>query len=144
MRAMRAFTLLEILIVVVILGVLAGIVVPSFSRSVDDASAGATLEQLTRIRKALDYYYAGNLSRFPASIVEGEGTWGELLLDAEGYNYLRDRPKNFWVPGASRQQIVLRDTPDTAYQTAYGWIYDPGTGQVWAGGFDGDDKPFPK
>jgi hypothetical protein len=31
-----------------------------------------------------------------------------------------------------------------AYQTGYGWIFDPVSGNLWAGGFDGQDQPFPR
>jgi hypothetical protein len=34
--------------------------------------------------------------------------------------------------------------PDSVYQTNYGWIFDPNTGNVWAGSFDINDQPLPK
>ena len=36
------------------------------------------------------------------------------------------------------------DTPDAAFQTNYGWIYDAVNGRIFAGGFDADDQPLPR
>ena len=53
----RGFTLVEILIVVVILGILASIVVPQFASATEQAQHVATLDQLNKLRKALALYY---------------------------------------------------------------------------------------
>ncbi len=37
-----------------------------------------------------------------------------------------------------------RKTPDVAYQTTHGWIFDDATGTIWAGGFDLNDEPIPQ
>ena len=140
MRGTRAFTLIELLIVVVILGILAAIVVPSFSRSTQEASAMATLDQLIKVREALSVYYFRNHSQFPSQITEGDGTWGEL--NHSGGEYLCDAPVNLWVNGSVRTRVLFRDTPDTAYQSSYAWIFDPASGNVWAGSFDANDKPL--
>jgi general secretion pathway protein G len=137
-----AFTLVEILIVVVILGIVAGVVVPSFSRSTDEAAKTATLNQLLKIRKALDVYYVRFNNHYPASIEEGEGTWGELLM--AGGDYLRDLPRNQWVPAAARRTIVFGAAPDTEYHANYGWIFNPATGELWAAAFDANDQALPK
>ena len=134
----RAFTLVEILIVVVILGILAAIVVPQFARAVNDSSETATFDQLSRVRRAVSYYFATNNGAYPI-IAAGSGTWGPLIP-----TYMREAPKNFWIPEPGNKMIVLGNTPDSAYQTTYGWIYDQNTGQVWAGGFDDQDRPLPR
>lgn len=143
MRRTGAFTLVEILIVVVILGILAAIVVPQFTDATKQASAMATKDQLVKVREALSVYYVRNASRFPSQLAAGDGTWGELLTTGD---YLRQPPKNFWVDPTNAQVIVFRHpaTPDAGYQTAYGWIYDPQTGDLLAASFDGNDNPYPK
>ena len=52
----HAFTLVEILIVVVILGILAAIVVPSFLGAVDQAAIGTTQSELTKLRRAVEVF----------------------------------------------------------------------------------------
>jgi len=140
-RLLRAFTLVEILIVVVILGILAALVVPQFSSATADAQRVSTYDQLQKIRKALHIYYvrAGNV--WP-NITTGNGTWGELLTTAPPY--LREPPENTWVGGSNAERIIVSNTPDAAYHTGYGWIWDPTTGDVWAAGYDGDDEPLPR
>ena len=136
----RAFTLVEILIVVVILGILAAIVTPQFVNARDDAAKGTTVSELEKLRRAIDVFRARNSNQVPA-VTAGDRTWGPLVGTGE---YLKDGPRNPWVGSANAGVIILRDSPDVAYQSTYGWIYDPATGRVWAGGFDANDDPLPK
>lgn len=54
--ARPAFTLVEILIVVVILGILAAIVVPRFAGATDDAKMGAFIASLRTYADACEYF----------------------------------------------------------------------------------------
>jgi general secretion pathway protein G len=137
----RGFTLVEILIVIVILGVLSAIVVPQFADTTSEASAGAARDQLRKLRDALAVYQVRNGYALP-NIQEGVGTWGELVTT--GGEYLRRPPINRYVGTDQGRRIIFRTSPDTAYQVTHGWIYDPVTGDIWAGGFDADDQPYPK
>lgn len=131
-----AFTLVEILIVVVILGILAGIMVPQFASATQQSRVTASIDQLEKLRRAIGVYYVRN-SCFP-DVSEGNGTWGALISPS----YMRSPPVNAWVNGTGSKRILLRDTADTEYQFTDGWIYDPITGRVWAGGFSDQDEPF--
>lgn len=137
----RAFTLVEILIVVVILGILAAIVTPQFSSAAQDAATTSTYDQLIKIRRALGVYYVRNGNVFP-SITAGDATWGELIGSSSGY--MREAPPNQYVPSTVSKIISIGSGADTAYQATYGWIYNPATGEVWAGSFDASDRPLPK
>lgn len=56
---MRAgFTLVEILIVVVILGILAAVITPNFADASDDSRRAAFISELDIFRKACEYYMA--------------------------------------------------------------------------------------
>lgn len=134
----RAFTLVEILIVVVILAILAVMVVPSVVNASDNAAETATYTELSKLRRAVDAYRARENSL--PDVTAGAGSWGGLV-SAE---YLRSAPVNAWVGRQNGQVIVIRDTPDAAFQSVYGWIYDANTGQIWAGGYDGRDMPYAK
>lgn len=139
--ALWGFTLVEILIVVVILGILAAIVVPQFTNATQSAQDGATIDQLSKVRRALDVYYAKN-NQWPDAVA-GDGTWGSLLTPG-AFVYLRNPPINSWVGGVNAKVIAYGTGPDAAYQTTHGWIYDPITGSVWAGCFDANGMPYPR
>lgn len=137
----RAFTLVEILIVVVILGILAAIVVPQFANASEEASAGTAYYELEKLRRAVDIYRARWENQLPV-VEAGNGTWG-ALVSGNG-EYLKAAPQNPYIGGANSRLITLASEADSAYHRDYGWIFDANTGQVWAAGFDADDEPLPK
>ncbi len=137
----RAFTLVEILVVVVILGILAAVVVPQFTTATDDARTNAAYSELQKVRRAIDVYMARNQGSAPP-ITTGFGTWGPLVGTRD---YLKEAPMNRYIPATNEGRIYAAGDagPDTAYQTDYGWLFNTTTGQLWAGGFDANDEPLP-
>jgi prepilin-type N-terminal cleavage/methylation domain-containing protein len=138
--ARSGFTLVEILIVVVILGILASIVVPRFTEASEQARNGTTFSELQKLRRHLDIYRARNAGAFPTVVADSDGDWGQLV--GRTSEYLQGPPLNSHVGGSNGRKIVFGSGPDTAFQTNYGWIFDPNTGQVWAGAFGSDDQPL--
>src|SRR5439155_21736036 len=61
----RAFTLVEILIVVVVMGILAAIVIPQFSQSSDEARYSATVQNLQSMRAQIDLYRNQHKNKLP-------------------------------------------------------------------------------
>lgn len=57
MKNEQGFTLIELMIVVVILGILAGIAIPRFVSKVGDAEDVKTQADITIIQNAVDLYY---------------------------------------------------------------------------------------
>ncbi|MBL4591393.1 MAG: type II secretion system protein [Phycisphaerales bacterium] len=139
-RKPNAFTLVEILIVVVILGILASLVVANMMSSVTDAQVATTRNELGKIESAIDIFIASNANTIPA-VTAGDGTWGPI---AGNRDYLKEAPSNPYVGASNSRVIIIGTGPDTEYQTAHGWIFDDSTGEVWAGGFDASGSPFPK
>ncbi|MEM0914207.1 MAG: prepilin-type N-terminal cleavage/methylation domain-containing protein [Planctomycetota bacterium] len=74
-----AFTLIEILIVVVILGILAAIVVPQFSNATTPARYSVFVNDLTGMGRALQIYMVDTGNPIP------DGTSGTLHSDLEGH-----------------------------------------------------------
>ncbi len=81
-RRERGFTLLELMAVMFIMSVLAGIAMPQFRVSVIRAREAVLLEDLFQFRDLIDQYYADK-GRYPPSL--------EALVE-EGY--LRQLPKD--------------------------------------------------
>ncbi|MFK7760057.1 MAG: type II secretion system protein [Phycisphaerales bacterium] len=68
MRAHQAFSLIEILVVVVVIGILAATVTPKFLQAKEEAAIAATSQDLSAIVNALSMYYAATGS-YPRDVV---------------------------------------------------------------------------
>jgi general secretion pathway protein G len=62
----RGFTLLEIMVVVVIIGLLAAVVAPSFMKQIDTAAANRARSDIRNIETALNLYRLDNF-RYPST-----------------------------------------------------------------------------
>ena len=83
--ASRAFTLVEILIVVVILGILAAVVVPAFANAVDPSRHASFATNCRAFAQAMQYYRAEN-GEWPEDGGSGTVPAGtENLLDVSAF-----------------------------------------------------------
>ncbi len=121
-RLRKAFTLVEILIVVVILGILAAIVVPQFTNATQDAQAGNLKAQLDTLQNQLELYRARTNS-YPNLVADG---WTDLINGG----YLKASPKN---PFNNQDSVVA------APAAGAGWHWDAATGTLGACYFDEGD-----
>ena len=71
----KGFTLVEILIVVVILGILAAIVIPQFTNASTAAKASSVLSQLQTLRSQIELYKNQHNNEYPTSDGTLAGTW---------------------------------------------------------------------
>ena len=69
-RRRGGFTLIEILIVVVILGILAAIVIPQFTDAAQDANASSARSQLQSIRSQIELHRVQTNGVAPADLAE--------------------------------------------------------------------------
>ena len=83
----KAFTLVEILIVVVILGILAAIVVPQFTNATQDAQAGNIKAQLDTLNNQIELFRA-RTNAYPD--LTGDTPW-QAMIDG---GYIKAAPKN--------------------------------------------------
>jgi len=126
--ANRGFTLVEILIVVVILGILAAVVVPQFTNAADDARGGNIATQVSTIQNQIELYRAKEgsyptLAEMQADSADpdfaGQG-WG-VLVDG---NYLKSPAANPYFSGNAAYAI--------AADNSAAWQYDEATGEIQA------------
>lgn len=66
MKSRKGFTLVEILIVVVILGILAAIVIPQFSQASSEAREASLNSSLQSVRAQIELYKMQHLDELPA------------------------------------------------------------------------------
>jgi len=69
-RNVRGFTLVEILIVVIILGILAAIVIPQFTNASEDAKKSSTQSTLQVIRGQIELYKIKNGDTPPTDLTK--------------------------------------------------------------------------
>src|ERR1700719_4057638 len=62
----RGFTLIEIMVVVIIIGLLAAVIVPTVVSKVDDAKMAKAKQDIQSLEAALSMYYLDN-SKYPTS-----------------------------------------------------------------------------
>ncbi len=75
-RPERGFTLVEIMVVIVILGLLATLVVPNVLRSADDADLGKAKADVASLKQTVDMYIMQNRGA-------GLPTWEDLITPDE-------------------------------------------------------------
>jgi general secretion pathway protein G len=143
-RARRGFTLVEILIVVIILGILAAIVIPQFTNASQDARKNSVTSQLQTIRSQVELYKLQHLDKLPALLTD----WTQLTgrTDQNGTTsgtlsfgpYLQQYPKNPMNGNSTVLQSGAVGTTGypTAATGAAGFVFDyssgTGTGKIWA------------
>jgi general secretion pathway protein G len=124
------FTLVEILIVVVILGILAAIVVPQFTNAANDARAGNLQTQISTISNQIELFRArtgayptlAELNQVPTDATLG--TSFGAMIDAD---YLKASPTN---PVNGEQDVAAAAAADV------GWTWIVATGVFGASYFD--------
>src|SRR5256885_17192904 len=92
------FTLVEILIVVIILGILAAIVIPQFTSASQDARKNSLVSQLQTIKAQLELTRLQHLDKDSATFdaggaatVAAPGPWADLIVKKIGRASCRER-----------------------------------------------------
>jgi general secretion pathway protein G len=136
MQAKRGFTLVEILIVVVILGILAAIVIPQFTQASTEAKTNSLCSDLQTLRSQIELYKVQHNDIAPAagtfmnqmvytSTINGSTSTNKVRVGI--YNlgpYLERVPEN---PFNGLDSVGSLNT------YGCGWGYDATTGEIRAG-----------
>ena len=135
--ARRAFSLVEVLIVVAIMATLAAIVVPRFFDSVQDADVAVALNNLQNMRLIIERYRGNHHGRMPAAslheLINRTNAKGEIgTTDEYPYGpYLTDIPTNP-LNGLFSVRVIADSKPNVSEVTgAFGWLYHPATGHIF-------------
>lgn len=133
----KGFTLVEILIVVVILGILAAIVIPQFTNASETAKASSLISQLQTIRSQLELYQVQHGGDYPAAGVRAAtgatADWDALTAttDLDG-NVAGDDFGPYLQKPASNPFFSSATATGVATDVSKAWKYTAATGQIKA------------
>ena len=125
----KAFTLVEVLIVVTIIGILAAVVVPIFKDHVTKAREAAIKDTLHTVREAIEIYAAQH-NGVPPGYPENDPTRTPSFLSFF-YQFIRDGENLSSFPeNPFNELMTVRVIPDADELPAEatgqdGWIYKP-------------------
>ena len=142
------FTLVEILIVVIILGILAAIVIPQFTSASQDARKNSLTSQLQTIRSQVELYKLQHLDQLPPALKAGgsaPGCWADMTAKTNADHtttgtpqfgpYLQAAPMN---PLNNDSDVaVVTGTTDygtggVANGSGKGFVFNTANGKIWA------------
>ena len=151
----RAFSLVEMIVVISIIGIITAIALPRFSRGVGSSGAAALHQNLSVLRGALEFYSTQHRGTYPGATSDGvnaahtEASFVQQMTrftdsDGQAQNtrdatfrygpYLRKRMPPLPVgpyAGATGVQVVTGATvPAFVADDTIGWVYNDITGNI--------------
>lgn len=132
----NAFTLIEVLIVVVIMAVLAATVIPQFASSTTDAKESTVKFNMHSLRSQIELYRIHH-GKYPSltdaslpQMLDKTDAAGTISTTGAFGPYLDAIPPNPFDNDAS-VYAAASDTPTAETTEAKGWQYHQATGGIW-------------
>lgn len=154
-KSSKGFTLVEILIVVIILGILAAIVIPQFTSATTDARNNSAQSLQNTLRSQLQLYRLQHNDQLPTTftgVSDGSTAaataWSAMTSQSNADHsagtafgpYMQSTPVN----PLNQLSTVYMAADDTAVpSTAAGFILNPDTGRFWITNAAGTAKLVP-
>jgi len=121
------FTLIELVIIIIILGILAAVAIPKYQDLSSEAKESAARSALGSMRSGIIIYYANQ------AVQTGTATWPVLdSLATVGVVMEQTIPKNPYQTDANASDsIVTGVTKGVVVGARGGWAYKASTGEIW-------------
>jgi len=150
----KGFTLLELLIVVIIIGILASMAIPQYQKIIRKSKAAEALTNLAALRCSMDRYWYEQVAMGDGYIVADRinlllGDAGEISLDIENPNSVDLRKWNYSIQDAGNniatsyvlQAVDINEVPPDPIVT---WIEMDQHGEIRKStNLGGGNVPFP-
>lgn len=120
----QGFTLIEVMVVVVILGILAAIIVPKFMSRPEQARMVKVKQDIMAIQSALDLYKLDN-SRYPTT--------------EQGLEALVKKPTTAPIPNNWKSDGYLQQLPEDPWGEAYQYVNEDETLRIFSYGPSGKE-----
>jgi prepilin-type N-terminal cleavage/methylation domain-containing protein len=137
LRDQKGFTLVELLIVIVILGILAAIVIARFAGATKETKEASLKGNLRTIRSSLEIYKANSHSNVYPSVLDD--LWKGTNVDIDSKTFLERIPqdpfykkKTIYAASVSFDPTDASTDRDTKISGDGGWAYDSQSGRVCA------------
>ncbi|MFZ5979765.1 MAG: prepilin-type N-terminal cleavage/methylation domain-containing protein [Candidatus Zixiibacteriota bacterium] len=127
----KGFTLIELVIIIVILGILAAVAIPKYQDISGEAREASCRAALGGLRSAITIFYANQ------AVTTGTASWpSHVQLSAIGTVMEQSIPKNPYQSDANYPDSVLDAdaagiTKGQTSGTNCGWAYSGATGEIW-------------
>jgi MSHA pilin protein MshA len=126
-RREKGFTLIELVIIIVVLGILASVAIPKYKNIVAESREAACQGALGSLRSGVSIYYAN------AAVTTGTAAWPPMdSLSTVGVVMEHAIPENpYQLETNAPDSIVTGAVKGTIVGTRGGWAYLPATGEIW-------------
>ena len=134
----NAFTLIEVLIVVIIMAVLAATIIPQFSTSTEDAMHSTVDFNLNTMRSQIEMFRAEHQGTYPTmtgfvdQMTKPTNISGGFSGDTVYGPYVTEIPKNPFNDSNDVAAVAVEGTaPEDVVEGDAGWQYDQSTGDFY-------------
>ncbi len=132
------FTLIELIIIIVVLGILAAVAIPKYQDISNEAKAAACKGALGNLRSGISIYYANQI------VKTGTATWPPIdSVQNVGTVIIQSLPANpYQLSTNAPDSIVTGVTKGVVVGTRGGWAYKASTGEIWANTGDSGENSW--
>jgi prepilin-type N-terminal cleavage/methylation domain-containing protein len=126
-RTRRAFTLVEVLIVVVILGIISAVMVPLYAHATQDSWEGSLQANLRSLQNQIELYHS-RTNQYPDF---AGSAWSEMI----GGQYIKAAPVNPAYNGTAGLTSIGVVTGATYGSPDYAWVWNSDSNYMCASNF---------